>query len=98
VLWGACPVSAIQNLRHVARDLESKAGGGDANLHIRPTPVRINGEILAEFSTFVSGLSFTECPRWRGERLYIEPLRTHLNFPLYDLGRGRFSPGRGVWN
>ena len=26
---------------------------------------------MAEFSTLITGLSFTECPRWRGERLYI---------------------------
>jgi len=27
--------------------------------------------IMAEFSTLISGLSFTECPRWRDGRLYV---------------------------
>jgi sugar lactone lactonase YvrE len=38
---------------------------------------RINGAIMAEFSTLISGLSFTECPRWRGERLYVSDRYTH---------------------
>ena len=32
---------------------------------------------MAEFSTLVRGLSFTECPRWRGERLYVSDRYTH---------------------
>jgi sugar lactone lactonase YvrE len=36
-----------------------------------------SGKIMAEFSTLVSGLSFTECPRWRDERLYVSDRYTH---------------------
>jgi len=32
---------------------------------------------MAEFSTLVTGLSFTECPRWRNERLYVSDRYTH---------------------
>jgi sugar lactone lactonase YvrE len=32
---------------------------------------------MPEFTTLVSGLSFTECPRWREERLYVSDFYTH---------------------
>jgi len=32
---------------------------------------------VPEFTTLISGLSFTECPRWRDERLYISDFYTH---------------------
>jgi len=32
---------------------------------------------LPEFTTLISGLSFTECPRWREGRLYISDYYTH---------------------
>ena len=32
---------------------------------------------MAEFTTLISGLSFTECPRWRDRRLYISDFYTH---------------------
>jgi len=32
---------------------------------------------MAEFTRLVSGLSFTECPRWRDGRLYISDFYTH---------------------
>ena len=35
---------------------------------------------MAEFTTLVSGLSFTECPRWRDGRLYVSDFYTHRVF------------------
>jgi sugar lactone lactonase YvrE len=32
--------------------------------------------MMAEFTTLISGLSFTECPRWRNGRLYISDFYT----------------------
>jgi sugar lactone lactonase YvrE len=32
---------------------------------------------MSEFTTLVSGLSFTECPRWREGRLYVSDFYTH---------------------
>lgn len=32
---------------------------------------------MQEFTTLISGLSFTECPRWRDRRLYISDFYTH---------------------
>ena len=32
---------------------------------------------MAKFTTLVSGLSFTECPRWRDGRLYVSDFYTH---------------------
>src|SRR5450755_2263141 len=32
---------------------------------------------MAEFTTLISGLSFTECPRWRAGRLYVSDFYTH---------------------
>src|ERR1700690_446621 len=32
---------------------------------------------MPEFTTLISGLSFTECPRWRDGRLYISDFYTH---------------------
>jgi len=32
---------------------------------------------MPEFKTLVSGLSFTECPRWRNGRLYVSDFYTH---------------------
>ena len=32
---------------------------------------------MAEFTTLISGLSFSECPRWRDGRLYISDFYTH---------------------
>lgn len=32
---------------------------------------------MSDFTTLVSGLSFTECPRWRDGRLYISDFYTH---------------------
>jgi sugar lactone lactonase YvrE len=32
---------------------------------------------MAEFATLISGLSFTECPRWRDGRLYVSDFYTH---------------------
>jgi sugar lactone lactonase YvrE len=32
---------------------------------------------MAEFTTLIGGLSFTECPRWRDGRLYISDFYTH---------------------
>jgi sugar lactone lactonase YvrE len=32
---------------------------------------------VPEFTTLISGLSFTECPRWRDGRLYISDFYTH---------------------
>jgi sugar lactone lactonase YvrE len=32
---------------------------------------------MSEFTTLISGLSFTECPRWHGGRLYVSDLYTH---------------------
>ncbi len=32
---------------------------------------------MAEFSTLISGLSFTECPRWRDGRLFVSDRYTH---------------------
>jgi sugar lactone lactonase YvrE len=32
---------------------------------------------LTEFTTLISGLSFTECPRWRDGRLYVSDFYTH---------------------
>jgi sugar lactone lactonase YvrE len=32
---------------------------------------------MSEFTTLISGLSFTECPRWRDRRLYISDFYTH---------------------
>ena len=31
---------------------------------------------MAEFTTLISGLSFTECPRWRDGRLYVSDFYT----------------------
>jgi len=31
---------------------------------------------MAEFTTLISGLSFTDCPRWRDGRLYISDFYT----------------------
>ena len=31
---------------------------------------------MPEFTTLISGLSFTECPRWRDGRLYISDFYT----------------------
>ena len=35
---------------------------------------------MAEFTTLVSGLSFTECPRWRDGRLHVSDFYTHRVF------------------
>ena len=35
---------------------------------------------MAEFTTLVSGLSFTECPRWRDGRLYVSDFYNHRVF------------------
>ena len=32
---------------------------------------------MSEFTTLISGLSFTECPRWRNGRLYVSDFYTH---------------------
>jgi len=32
---------------------------------------------MAKFTTLISGLSFTECPRWRDGRLYVSDFYTH---------------------
>jgi sugar lactone lactonase YvrE len=32
---------------------------------------------VAEFTTLIGGLSFTECPRWRDGRLYVSDFYTH---------------------
>ena len=32
---------------------------------------------MPEFTTLISDLSFTECPRWRDERLYVSDFYTH---------------------
>src|SRR5271168_4880699 len=32
---------------------------------------------MPEFTTLVSGLSLTECPRWRDGRLYVSDFYTH---------------------
>jgi sugar lactone lactonase YvrE len=32
---------------------------------------------MPEFTTLISGLSFTECPRWRNGRLYVSGFYTH---------------------
>ena len=32
---------------------------------------------MPEFTTLISGLSFTECPRWRDGRLYFSDFYTH---------------------
>jgi sugar lactone lactonase YvrE len=32
---------------------------------------------MLEFTTLISGLSFTECPRWRDGRLYVSDFYTH---------------------
>ena len=32
---------------------------------------------MPEFTTLITGLSFTECPRWRDGRLYISDFYTH---------------------
>src|SRR5215472_7427774 len=32
---------------------------------------------MPEFTTLISGLSFTECPRWRNGRLYVSDFYTH---------------------
>src|SRR5450432_31775 len=32
---------------------------------------------MAQFTTLISGLSFTECPRWRNGRLYVSDFYTH---------------------
>ena len=32
---------------------------------------------MSEFRTLISGLSFTECPRWRDGRLYVSDFYTH---------------------
>jgi sugar lactone lactonase YvrE len=51
-------------------------------LHLRQTKARVerlrqvDGK-MTEFSTLISGLSFTECPRWRDGRLYISDFYTH---------------------
>ena len=31
---------------------------------------------MPEFTTLISGLSFTECPRWRDGRLYVSDFYT----------------------
>ena len=35
---------------------------------------------MPEFTTLVSGLSFTECPRWRDGRLHVSDFYTHRVF------------------
>ena len=32
---------------------------------------------MPEFTTLITGLSFTECPRWRDGRLYVSDFYTH---------------------
>src|ERR1035441_8377784 len=32
---------------------------------------------MPKFTTVISGLSFTECPRWRDRRLYVSDFYTH---------------------
>jgi len=32
---------------------------------------------IPEFTTLITGLSFTECPRWRDGRLYVSDFYTH---------------------
>ncbi|HWS98114.1 MAG TPA: SMP-30/gluconolactonase/LRE family protein, partial [Candidatus Methylomirabilis sp.] len=32
---------------------------------------------MSEFTTLITGLSFTECPRWRDGRLYVSDFYTH---------------------
>jgi hypothetical protein len=32
---------------------------------------------MPEFTTLISGLSFTECPRWRDGRLHVSDFYTH---------------------
>jgi hypothetical protein len=32
---------------------------------------------MAEFTTLMSGLSFTDCPRWRDGRLYVSDFYAH---------------------
>lgn len=32
---------------------------------------------MSDFTTLISGLSFTECPRWRDGRLYVSDFYTH---------------------
>ena len=32
---------------------------------------------MGELTTLISGLSFTECPRWRDGRLYVSDFYTH---------------------
>jgi len=41
---------------------------------------------MAEFSTLIGGLSFTECPRWRGDRLYVTDRYTRRVLVLTDDG------------
>jgi sugar lactone lactonase YvrE len=56
-----------------------------------------SGKIMAEFSTLVSGLSFTECPRWRGERLYVSDRYTRRVLALtVDGTRETFARTSGL--
>jgi len=41
---------------------------------------------MPEFRTFVSGLSFTECPRWREGRLYVSDFYAHRVLALAQDG------------
>ena len=37
---------------------------------------------MAEFTTLIEGLAFTECPRWREGRLYFSDQHTHRVFAI----------------
>jgi hypothetical protein len=37
----------------------------------------VSGFTMAKFTTLISGLSFTECPRWRDGRLYVSNFYAH---------------------
>lgn len=66
------------------------------------------GAIMSEFATLVGGLSFTECPRWRGDRLYVTdrytrrvlaiaedgPAETFTHTPGLPAGIGFLPDGR----
>jgi sugar lactone lactonase YvrE len=41
---------------------------------------------MGEFSTLIGGLSFTECPRWRGDRLYVTDRYTRRVLVLTEDG------------
>ncbi|MGD0369760.1 MAG: SMP-30/gluconolactonase/LRE family protein [Acidobacteriaceae bacterium] len=52
---------------------------------------------MAEFSTLIGGLSFTECPRWRDGRLYVSDRYTHRVLALAMDGTAEiYAPTPGL--